>query len=239
MSFTLETDGRLPSGDTLRAAIERTDEATGSYPAHYMINCAHPTHFDFVLEAGAPWTERVRGLRANASTRSHAELDEAPDLDAGDPVALGGAYRQLRPLLPRLAVVGGCCGTDAAARRGDLRGADGRAGAVRRRGLKPAFCPGVRALAHACPEDQRSDRVLVQRRAFGLQAREFDRVVLRLQRLAQTRVRLADRRPALLAAPGCQRVRPAMQARGAVGAGCSRAACAGSAGAPSTTSVKR
>jgi len=112
VSFTLETDGRLPSGDTLRTAIERTDAATGSYPAHYMINCAHPTHFDFVLEAGAPWTERVRGLRANASKRSHAQLDESPDLDAGDPLALGGEYRQQRPLLPRLAVVGGCCGTD-------------------------------------------------------------------------------------------------------------------------------
>ena len=112
VSFTLETDGRLPSGDTLQAAIERTDAATGNYPAHYMINCAHPTHFEFVLESGAPWTERVRGLRANASKRSHAQLDEAPDLDAGNPVELGGEYRQLRPLLPRLAVVGGCCGTD-------------------------------------------------------------------------------------------------------------------------------
>ena len=112
VSFTLETDGCLPSGDTLQAAIERTDAATGNYPAHYMINCAHPTHFDFVLDAGAPWSERVRGLRANASKRSHAQLDEAPDLDAGDPVELGGDYRQLRPLLPRLAVVGGCCGTD-------------------------------------------------------------------------------------------------------------------------------
>lgn len=112
ISFTLETDGRLPDGTTLRAAIEATDAATGGYPAHYMINCAHPTHFDFVIEQGAAWVKRIGGLRANASRRSHAELDAAPDLDAGDPDELAGQYRQLRPLLPSLAVVGGCCGTD-------------------------------------------------------------------------------------------------------------------------------
>lgn len=112
ISFTLETDGRLPSGATLKQAIEETDVATDGYPAHYMINCAHPTHFDFVLEPGAPWLERIRGLRANASKRSHAQLDEAPDLDAGNPEELAGEYRLLKPLLPKLAVVGGCCGTD-------------------------------------------------------------------------------------------------------------------------------
>jgi S-methylmethionine-dependent homocysteine/selenocysteine methylase len=112
ISFTLETDGRLPSGDTLVAAIERTDEETGGYPAYYMINCAHPTHFDAVLRDGGAWRRRIRGLRANASKRSHAELDESTDLDAGDPRELGGHYRELRSLLPRLTVVGGCCGTD-------------------------------------------------------------------------------------------------------------------------------
>lgn len=112
ISFTLETDGRLPCGTPLGEAIERTDAACAGYPAYYMINCAHPSHFDFVLEPGAAWVERIGGLRANASRRSHAELDAAPDLDAGNPVELGHEYRQLRPLLPRLAVVGGCCGTD-------------------------------------------------------------------------------------------------------------------------------
>jgi len=112
VSFTLETDGRLPSGDTLAEAIRRTDEASDGYPAYYMINCAHPTHFEAVLEPGAPWLQRVRGLRANASRRSHAELDASTDLDDGDPAELGGQYRALRPRLPRLAVVGGCCGTD-------------------------------------------------------------------------------------------------------------------------------
>lgn len=72
LSFTLETDGRLPSGDTLAEAIERTDAQTGRYPAYYMINCAHPTHFDRILDAAAPWAERIRGVRANASCRSHA-----------------------------------------------------------------------------------------------------------------------------------------------------------------------
>jgi S-methylmethionine-dependent homocysteine/selenocysteine methylase len=112
ISFTVETDGQLPTGDTLRSAIERVDAATGAYPAYYMLNCAHPTHFDRVLEPGAPWIERLRGLRANASRQSHAELNESPTLDPGDPVELAGQYAALRRRLPRLNVMGGCCGTD-------------------------------------------------------------------------------------------------------------------------------
>jgi len=112
ISFTLETDGRLPSGMPLDEAIEATDAATGEYPAYYMINCAHPTHFAHVLQNTGPWRERLRGIRANASKRSHAELDEATDLDDGNPAELAGDYRAIRELLPNLAVVGGCCGTD-------------------------------------------------------------------------------------------------------------------------------
>jgi homocysteine S-methyltransferase len=112
ISFTLETDGRLPSGITLEQAITITDGETGDYPIYYMINCAHPTHFEQALREGGTWRERIRGLRANASKRSHAELDESTDLDAGDPVELGTQYRALTSLLPRLSVVGGCCGTD-------------------------------------------------------------------------------------------------------------------------------
>lgn len=111
ISFTVETDGRLPNGEALGDAIERTDAEAGGAPAYYGVNCAHPTHFDDVLE-GAPWTERIVGLRANASTASHAELDEAEELDAGDPEDLGRRYAQLRDQLPNLSVVGGCCGTD-------------------------------------------------------------------------------------------------------------------------------
>lgn len=112
ISFTLETDGRLPSGETLQEAVTRTDAETGGYAAYYMINCAHPTHFEHVLKPGATWAARLRGLRANASRRSHAELDESTDLDIGDPQELGGQYHQLRSLLPQLNVLGGCCGTD-------------------------------------------------------------------------------------------------------------------------------
>lgn len=112
LSFTLETDGRLPSGETLEAAIERTDYETGGYPSYYMINCAHPTHFSGVLPSGAAWLRRIHGVRANASKRSHAELDASPDLDAGDPVQLAHEYLSLREQLPQLTVVGGCCGTD-------------------------------------------------------------------------------------------------------------------------------
>jgi len=112
ISFTLETDGCLPSGDTLREAIGRTDAETDGYTAYYMINCAHPTHFQQVLNGGGHWRTRIRGLRANASSRSHAELDESTDLDAGDPAELGEQYFALLRLLPRLTVLGGCCGTD-------------------------------------------------------------------------------------------------------------------------------
>jgi S-methylmethionine-dependent homocysteine/selenocysteine methylase len=110
ISFTLETDGRLPSGQSLAEAIGQTDAATGGGPAYYMVNCAHPTHFESVL--GGSWTTRIRGLRANASTKSHAELDEATELDDGDPEDLGGRYARLRSQLPELNVLGGCCGTD-------------------------------------------------------------------------------------------------------------------------------
>jgi S-methylmethionine-dependent homocysteine/selenocysteine methylase len=112
VSFTVETDGRLPSGQSLTDAIRQVDRETGGGPAYYMINCAHPTHFEAVLAEGEPLLERIRGLRANASTKSHAELDESPELDQGNPVELGARYAALRSRLPKLNVLGGCCGTD-------------------------------------------------------------------------------------------------------------------------------
>lgn len=112
VSFTLETDGRLPSGSTLGDAIAAADAATDGYPTHYMINCAHPTHFEHALTGGEPWIRRIGGLRANASTLSHAELDQMEVLDDGDPIDLAARYVQLRVALPALQVVGGCCGTD-------------------------------------------------------------------------------------------------------------------------------
>jgi homocysteine S-methyltransferase len=112
ISFTVETDGRLPTGDSLAEAVESVDEASGNGPAYYMINCAHPTHFDHVLAAGETWTKRMRGLRANSSRLSHAELDNAPDLDIGDPLELGRQYAELRRRFPHINVLGGCCGTD-------------------------------------------------------------------------------------------------------------------------------
>jgi S-methylmethionine-dependent homocysteine/selenocysteine methylase len=112
IAFTVETDGRLPTGQPLKDAVEEVDEATGGAPAYFMINCAHPTHFGSVLASGEPWARRIRGIRANASRRSHAELDGATDLDAGDPAELGRDYRELMRKLPGINVVGGCCGTD-------------------------------------------------------------------------------------------------------------------------------
>ncbi len=110
ISFTVETDGLLPSGEALGDAIEKVDASAP--PAYFAINCAHPTHFESALSAGGPWIERIRGLRANASTKSHAELDESTELDIGNPNDLAQRYRGLRGALPRLNVLGGCCGTD-------------------------------------------------------------------------------------------------------------------------------
>ena len=112
VSFTVETDGKLPTGQTLKAAVEQVDAATSGYPSYFMINCAHPTHFDGVLADGEPWVKRIRGLRANASRMSHAELNEAPELDAGDAAELGQQYADLKRRLVHLIVMGGCCGTD-------------------------------------------------------------------------------------------------------------------------------
>ena len=112
LSFTVETDGALPGGKSLGVAIAEVDEATGGYPAYYMINCAHPTHFTGALSDGGPWLERLRGLRANASMLSHAELDELGDLDDGDPADLGRRHAELRETLPNVMLLGGCCGTD-------------------------------------------------------------------------------------------------------------------------------
>lgn len=112
ISFTLETDGCLPTGQTLRQAIEAVDDATGAGPAYYMINCAHPTHFDTILDTDDAWVGRISGFRANASQRSHAELDEAEDLDDGDPVKFGIEHRDLRQRHGHFNIFGGCCGTD-------------------------------------------------------------------------------------------------------------------------------
>ncbi|MDX1636449.1 MAG: homocysteine S-methyltransferase family protein [Balneolaceae bacterium] len=109
ISFTVETDGRLPNGEPLKSAIEKVEAASDGYPEHYMINCAHPEHFLHVLEDKGEWKN---GIRAIASTKSHAELDASDTLDTGDKSRLAGGYRKLRSLLPNLIVLGGCCGTD-------------------------------------------------------------------------------------------------------------------------------
>lgn len=112
ISLTVETDGMLPSGQTLGDAIQALDEATDAAPAYYMLNCAYPTHMLNGLARGEPWTERIRAVRANASAKSHAELEGSEHLDQGDPVTFGRHYKPLRETLPYLNVFGGCCGTD-------------------------------------------------------------------------------------------------------------------------------
>lgn len=114
VSFTVETDGALPSGESLADAIQEVDASTNAYPVYYMINCAHPDHFDETLRGGSEkWLSRIQGLRANSSRRSHAELNESTSLDIGNPEELGQQYAGLLKRLPKLNVMGGCCGTDA------------------------------------------------------------------------------------------------------------------------------
>ncbi|MGE3227916.1 MAG: homocysteine S-methyltransferase family protein [Hyphomicrobium sp.] len=112
ISFTLETDGALPTGQSLKSAIETVDAETGASPAYYMINCAHPTHIGHAFAKGGAWLNRLKGLRANASRRSHVELNEAPDLDAGNPAELGAEYAGIIRRFPLITILGGCCGTD-------------------------------------------------------------------------------------------------------------------------------
>ena len=112
ISFTVETDGRLPDGSTLRGAITKVDDLTDGAAAYFGVNCAHPTHFAGVLEVGAKWTRRIGMIKANASTKSHVELDGTTELDAGDPSLLGLAYARLQAVLPSVTVLGGCCGTN-------------------------------------------------------------------------------------------------------------------------------
>lgn len=112
IGFTVETDGNLPTGQALKDAIEAVDLATGNGPVYYIVNCAHPTHFDSILSTGESWLSRIQGVRANASKMSHAELDEAEELDDGDPDELGRQFAALKAVMPNLNVLGGCCGTD-------------------------------------------------------------------------------------------------------------------------------
>ncbi len=111
IGFTVETDGRLPSGERLADAIEQVDAATDRAPAYYMINCAHPTHFVDIL-GDEDWAKRIRAVSANASSKSHAELDESTVLDDGDPQKFGSEYLELGQRLENLNILGGCCGTD-------------------------------------------------------------------------------------------------------------------------------
>jgi homocysteine S-methyltransferase len=112
ISFTVETDGRLPTGESLSDAVNAVDRATNSSPAYFMINCAHPSHFATALEVGSNWASRIRGVRANASRCSHAELDAMTELDRGDCTELAAQHKALRQHFPHINVLGGCCGTD-------------------------------------------------------------------------------------------------------------------------------
>lgn len=111
IAFTVETDGRLPTGMPLADAIAQVDDATDGYCAYFMINCAHPEHFRNILDSSDSF-QRLGGLVANASRCSHAELDEATELDDGNPQELARQLADIRQEYPQIRVLGGCCGTD-------------------------------------------------------------------------------------------------------------------------------
>ena len=112
ISYTVETDGKLPSGESLESAITSLDQLTDNYVSYFMINCAHPNHFSKILDPDSNWTTRIKGIKANASCKSHAALDESETLDAGDKGELARGYLNLKKLLPNFSIIGGCCGTD-------------------------------------------------------------------------------------------------------------------------------
>ncbi len=115
IGFTVETDGRLPDGTRLAEAVAAVDAVAP--PAYFVINCAHPSHILAGLQSDhdldTAWRERIGGLRVNASTMTHAELDESEVLDDGDPVQLAIDQQPLIDAFANLEVLGGCCGTDA------------------------------------------------------------------------------------------------------------------------------
>jgi len=111
ISFTLETDGCLPSGQSLQGAITAVDQATGSGATYFMVNCTHPDHFSHVFE-DQDWSRRIRGVCCNASRKSHAELNQSETLDDGNPVEFGAQHKAMQDKSPWLNVFGGCCGCD-------------------------------------------------------------------------------------------------------------------------------
>lgn len=113
ISFTASPDGRLPSGQTLVAAVHEVDERTAGAVAYYMVNCAHP--IQFVAGLDAPFADRITGIRA-AAAGSAASLEAMEMLDCGDPITLAADYCALSTMLPGLRVYGG--GHAAAAPRG-------------------------------------------------------------------------------------------------------------------------
>lgn len=112
VSFTVETDGNLPTGMSIKEAIEIIEEKSDAYPIYYMINCAHPTHFAHILKESGKWKDRLMGIRANASKCSHEELDNATELDDGNPLEFGKEYQDILAHNPQIKIIGGCCGTD-------------------------------------------------------------------------------------------------------------------------------
>lgn len=113
VSFTLSSEGDLPSGMTLKEAIMKVDTISGEYPLHYMINCVHPVYFAELLKKNKDqaWIKRIKGIRPNASSKSHEELDNLGTLDVGDMDELANYCKEIQDSCKHIKLFGGCCGT--------------------------------------------------------------------------------------------------------------------------------
>jgi len=115
ISFTIQQDGKLIDKTTIADAIRYIDSVTQSKPVCYMTNCVHPA---IVFKAlSRPFNdiplvkERFRGIQANTSPLSYAELDGAVDLHCSEPAAFAEEMLKLSGC-GDFQIWGGCCGTD-------------------------------------------------------------------------------------------------------------------------------
>ena len=115
ISFTIGKNGTLIDGTPIHDAIASIDDTVERKPLCYMANCVHPAIVYQALSRPCNLTETVRsrfkGIQANTSSLSYAELDGAEDLKSSDPEDFSAAMMRLKTD-KGLVIMGGCCGTD-------------------------------------------------------------------------------------------------------------------------------
>ena len=114
LSFTLETDGNIPGGQSLEEALRECELYFKIHnlkePVAYGVNCCHPLHFD--LAFGEYTKSKISFFKGNSSTLSHAELEKSDSIDNGNPEEWAEQEKNLVDKWD-LKIIGGCCGTGA------------------------------------------------------------------------------------------------------------------------------